>query len=1549
MAIGRKEARAPDRDGPKRHGALSGRQQRAEPGPKGVGLSEGVSLSKSDSADKQPSRQDWPQGSQGAGDIVNLLGPLNGRGERSLPGRADATFQSGRSISPRRTLGPGKALRTDTPHRGSATSRRREGVSPKGRDARLEAEARDSRVAKEEIGNRQRASGGVKQEVRESVKEPLQEPSSGSGLKREQPKEEREESPEDHVSEGRARSPRRKGQVRRPTPEYGQKRRREKERRPKVVLSEPARRVVYEDQGRRSPKAASRRPHQEVSGREEPRERKEQGSKREHGKRQEPGPERKRRRQEGFSALVEKEPKEGEKELVEESRPPIERSYWKAQEDDFGGSFRRWLEDEPPSNLSAAQLASHLLLQGVRNKGPLADYIRWSLQSPEKREVRERNLFPLPLWPDSRMQLQKIMEEGEALEKPGKWRERGSTRSAAQKALRVEGLKAWHGLAVISLNYLYGDRPKPHGPPAGGEASAAQERALERLWDMVRVFADDKEKKGVPRTPLEEWKHTIGDLSVSYTGEIVEKAAKLTLKQIIPGLPSPDHGGLVDLLELLPPELQESLQDPDSLVKTEFHEKMPKPRVMCDESEWAEVVKAMFERGLVKPVKFIPSVEGVPVVNGAFGVPKAGKTLETGEEVLRLIMDLRATNWFMTQLEADTATLTGAASFQRIIIEDGAELLVSGEDLTAAFYLFRLPEVWTNYMVLGCPVPGTAVGLESPELVHVGLCVLPMGWRSSVGLMQAAHRRLVLGSPLRGGAGLASLAEINRLSVFPDLDEGPAWSIYLDDTTIIEKVSAQVSKELQGKPAEEQEKLRQAYAWWGIPTNEAKALEREKKAERLGAVLDGEKGLLRTSTLRSLQVMSLGAWIRGQKTVQRKALQIYAGKLVHILQFRRCMFAYLEEVFCAIAQGPPLVPVTEKLRSEMILLEMGLPLAMTNLRAVIDPIVTASDACESGGGICVASRLTRAGKDEVLAMLEGEEPGKPKVDDPTELDRAEKVVVIDLFSGIGGLTQSLKKAGVHWDLVVFVEKDKNCRRLLRRVYPGAIILSDIKKFDENELRRILKKQPEVTGFVVGGGSPCQGLSKLKSQRKHLLDERSGLFYEAARVFAMVEKEALQRKAWLLKFLENVIADAADIKEMSFELRIEPVMVDSQYLSRARRPRLFWVSVEPSTVDEVEEIQREHFKQLIYRAEPEPMEAFLEKDHDWAGGARDPNLKFPTFTRSIKRSKPPPSPVGLEKAEPAARVRWEEDCFRYPPYTYHDDYMVLTPEVTLRPLNAGEREILMGYPQGHTEKLLKKPPETKEEKEEAEDLRCSAIGNAFHTNAVASLLDHIFASMGLKERKGASAIRDASLAMQSMAPEKIAVEDLEEEDESFEEENEDTISVPGNIFMEKVERQNRSRGLKSEFQSDEKLSQLLVAAYVKRQEFRGSDVRLDVGSLYRPDSFPRASVSPTRWVWHVAHHWPFREQEHINVLELRSMIHTFEWRLRKSSFGGCRALHLCDSQVALSVAVKGRSSSRQLNRQLKRFAALQLAGGLYPLLAWVESAQNPADAPSRHYE
>ena len=128
-------------------------------------------------------------------------------------------------------------------------------------------------------------------------------------------------------------------------------------------------------------------------------------------------------------------------------------------------------------------------------------------------------------------------------------------------------------------------------------------------------------------------------------------------------------------------------------------------------------------------------------------------------------------------------------------------------------------------------------------------------------------------------------------------------------------------------------------------------------------------------------------------------------------------------------------------------------------------------------------------------------------------------------------------------------------------------------------------------------------------------------------------------------------------------------------------------------------------------------------------------------------------------------------------------------------------------------------------------------------------------------------------------------------------------------------------------------------------YKGSDVRLATGLLHDPAGWPRRSYDVNRWSWKVVISAGVRHR-HINVQELRGVLATFKWRTRSASGIRIRCLHIVDSQVSMGVLVKGRSSSSQLCAVLRRINALLLSAGVFPSYAWVRSADNPADSPSR---
>ena len=109
---------------------------------------------------------------------------------------------------------------------------------------------------------------------------------------------------------------------------------------------------------------------------------------------------------------------------------------------------------------------------------------------------------------------------------------------------------------------------------------------------------------------------------------------------------------------------------------------------------------------------------------------------------------------------------------------------------------------------------------------------------------------------------------------------------------------------------------------------------------------------------------------------------------------------------------------------------------------------------------------------------------------------------------------------------------------------------------------------------------------------------------------------------------------------------------------------------------------------------------------------------------------------------------------------------------------------------------------------------------------------------------------------------------------------------------------------------------------------------------------RHGINAQAWQWRTVLKGKWAHHAHINVLELKALLASLRWRLRQPVRHGCRCFHLVDSLVTMAAATKGRSSSRRLQPNLKKLAALLAAGRCRITLGYVKTHRNPADRPSR---
>jgi DNA (cytosine-5)-methyltransferase 1 len=129
--------------------------------------------------------------------------------------------------------------------------------------------------------------------------------------------------------------------------------------------------------------------------------------------------------------------------------------------------------------------------------------------------------------------------------------------------------------------------------------------------------------------------------------------------------------------------------------------------------------------------------------------------------------------------------------------------------------------------------------------------------------------------------------------------------------------------------------------------------------------------------------------------------------------------------------------------------------------------------------------------------------------------------VLDLFSGIGGFSLGLERAGM--TTVAFCEIDPFCRRVLAKHWPGVPIYDDVRDVTAARLGA-----DGIAVDVICGGFPCQDIS-IAGKGAGLAGERSGLWREYARIvgelrprYVIVENVA----ALLHRGLGDVLGDLA---------------------------------------------------------------------------------------------------------------------------------------------------------------------------------------------------------------------------------------------------------------------------------------------------------------------------------------------------------------------------------------------------------------------------------------
>lgn len=918
--------------------------------------------------------------------------------------------------------------------------------------------------------------------------------------------------------------------------------------------------------------------------------------------------------------------------------------------------------------------------------------------------------------------------------------------------------------------------------------------------------------------------------------------------------------------------------------------------------EALSVFNLLCERGITK---WVPSTTAFSdshgtYLNGLFGVIKPGRFTAASEPVLRVIMNFIPVNGILSVIKGDINFLPSPTAWLPICAEEGDVFYMSQGDMQSAFYLFEMPAVWEPFMCFNFDVNGAQVGGD-PNVNYRPVCkVLPMGWSSSVGIMQQVSRQVLLMK------GLSPCMELQKVDGMPrwftnsveSADNDRAWwQVYLDNFMAGESTTGNrgIVNEILHLDA--------MTAWdeAGILTAKDKQVLSQESVIELGVRFEGSLKLLGASPERILKTIWASFHLFWAKRWSRREAQVVLGRWIFILQYRRAAMGCLARAWEATETFQPKPAQVEILKKEITMLICLAPLLQTDLTMRYDDVVTCSDASESGGAVARSTGLTWSGRSFVHRGLRQNMEAIPA-----------PILVISCFNGVGGCFRIYDILGVKPLGLVSIEICREANRVTRSTWPHVEELHDINNIGREEVLRWANDFARAREVHFWGGFPCVHLSSVRAYRRNLEGEGSNLFGKLLELLGLVQ-EIFSTFAVVKFCVENVASmDEGAHRQISTELEVMPVKLDPADCLPYSRPRLAWCSEVLFEMDGIQLWTEGDYVRAYVTGPTLETKDWIRPGWTWRG--EETGCKFPTFMKAIKRDRPPPVPAGLRRATESMVTRWTEDCFRFPPYQYADKFLLSHVAQPDRLLDSSERELLMGFGPGHTATCMSASTQ-KKSKVKYEDIRKSLIGDSFSILSF-GIIGAVLCQDIVPRLSPRRIIRRLGLAPgASVHPD---------------------VEVPLSRWL-------HYGGDGDAPTSDARIVQQLGLSV----NHTGSDIHVATGNFLGKHPQAHCSVRALWWQWKNLFKTRWVHPSHINFLEMKMIVQALLWKVRYPSSLRKRWLHLEDSMVCLFILAKGRTSSKLLQPLCSQIGAIQLAAGSVLLNAHVSSTENPTDAASRN--
>ena len=316
----------------------------------------------------------------------------------------------------------------------------------------------------------------------------------------------------------------------------------------------------------------------------------------------------------------------------------------------------------------------------------------------------------------------------------------------------------------------------------------------------------------------------------------------------------------------------------------------------------------------------------------------------------RLILDSRGANLLERPAQRWIKTLATGDALVKLLLADKEIARSSGNDLRDFYYLFKVSERRSARNYLSGVIPAARIahlramqqkGFSDGKVV-ASLRTLAMGDTWAVELAQTAHLSLALNSRTAARDGLICLGRpLPRSATMSGLVIDDYVNISLDheDDLSTPSYGSQLADEMSRRY--EEAKL--------IP-NHKKAFRDELNASFWGIDLDGRRGLLRGSLKRAVPLVGLLLRVAHIGISTAGLLEVLAGSIISLMLCRRRLLSLLDSLFESYKgrESSEMVVLDGRTKSDLLIIAVLIPLAVTNLRSKVSSRVTATDASNWG-------------------------------------------------------------------------------------------------------------------------------------------------------------------------------------------------------------------------------------------------------------------------------------------------------------------------------------------------------------------------------------------------------------------------------------------------------------------------------------------------------------------------------------------------------------------------------------------------------------------------